>query len=76
LNILQIIFSLITLAIAGYGIITGNFEFQAYMILFLSLTMLVVGIKEIKKNNKAMGWLVIGVFAFLTFVYILRYMFR
>lgn len=66
--ILRILFSIITLALAGYGLITRNFEFQAYLILFLGLTMLVTGIQEFQQNNKLTGWLLIVVFAFSLFV--------
>lgn len=66
--ILQILFSIITLALAGYGLITKNFEFGTYMILFLGLTMLVMGIQEIQQNKKLTGWLLIVVFVFSLFV--------
>ncbi|EPD52151.1 hypothetical protein HMPREF1210_01504 [Paenisporosarcina sp. HGH0030] len=68
LMILRILFSIITLALAGYGLITRNFEFQAYLILFLGLAMLVTGIQEFQQNKKLTGWLLIGVFAFSLFV--------
>lgn len=66
--ILRILFSIITLALAGYGLITRNFEFQAYLILFLGLSMLVTGIQEFQQNKKLTGWLLIVVFAFSLFV--------
>lgn len=34
------------------------------MILFLGLTMLVLGLQEFKRNKKITGWMGIGVFAF------------
>lgn len=68
LMILRILFSIITLALASYGLITKNFEFGQYMILFLSLTMLVMGIQEIQQNKKVTGWLLLFVFAFSLFV--------
>ncbi len=68
LTVLRILFSIITVALAGYGLFTKNFEYQAYMILFLGLTMFVMGIQELKKNNKLIGWLLIAVFAFSLFV--------
>ena len=74
LKILQIIFSIIAMAFAGYGLITKDFQFQAYMMLFLGLTMLVLGLQEFKKNKKGTGWLLIGVFAFLMFVAIQSFM--
>ena len=68
LKILQILFSIIVLALAGYGLFTEDFRFQAYMILFLGLAMLVSGLQEFKKNNKITGWMLIGVFAFSVLV--------
>lgn len=70
LTILRVLLSIIVVAIAGYGLMTQNFEFQAYMFLFLGLVMLVSGIQEFQKDKKLMGWLLIAVFAFLQFVFI------
>lgn len=74
LKILQLIFSIIAVALAGYGLITKDFQFQAYMMLFLGLTMLCSGLQEFQKNKKGTGWLLIGVFAFLMFVAIQSFM--
>ena len=68
LKILQILFSIIVLALASYSLVTQDFQLQAYMILFLGLAMLVSGLQEFKKNNKITGWMLIGVFAFSIFV--------
>ena len=68
LKILHIIFSIITVAIAGYGLFTKDFQFQVYMFLFSGLTMLVLGLQEFKRNKKVTGWMLIGVFAFTIFV--------
>lgn len=68
LKILQLLFALITIALAVYGLITENYEFQAYLILFLGLTMLVGGIQEFQQNRKLTGWFLIVVFAFSLFV--------
>jgi len=68
LKILQILFSIIVLVLAGYGLFTKDFQFQAYTILFLSLTMLVLGIQEFKQNSKLVGGFLIGVFVFSMFV--------
>ncbi|OMC84495.1 hypothetical protein BK128_16520 [Viridibacillus sp. FSL H7-0596] len=70
LMILRILFSIIALALAGYGLITKNFEFQVYMILFLGLTMLVMGIQDFKKREKFTGLLFMIVFAFSLIVVI------
>ena len=74
LKILHILFSIITVAFAGYGLFTKDFQFQAYMILFLGLTMLVLGLQEFKRNNKVMGWILIGVFPFSIFAAIQSFM--
>ena len=68
LTILQILFSIIVVALAGYGLFTADFRFQVYMILFLGLTMLVMGLKEFNRNKKVSGWMLISVFAFSMFV--------
>ena len=74
LKILQILFSIITVALAGYGLVTQDFQFGAYMNLFLGLTMLVLGLQEFKRNKKITGWMLIGVFAFSIFVTIQSFM--
>ena len=74
LKTLQIIFSIITVAFAGYGLLTRDFQFQAYMMLFLGLTMLVLGLQEFKRNKKVTGWMLIGVFAFSIFAAIQSFM--
>ena len=74
LKIFQIIFSIITVALAGYGLFTKDFQFSAYMNLFLGLTMLVLGLQEFKRNKKFSGWLLIGVFAFSMIVVIQSFM--
>ena len=74
LKILQILFSIITVAFAGYGLFTRDFQFQAYMMLFLGLTMLVLGLQEVKRNKKVTGWMLIGVFAFSIFAAIQSFM--
>ncbi|WP_346726968.1 YczI family protein [Bacillus suaedae] len=45
-----------------------DFKFQPYMMLFLSLTMLVMGLREFKKGNKGSGVLGIVAFSFCFFV--------
>lgn len=68
LKILRILFSIITVALALYGLITGNFDYGAYMILFLGLTFLVMGLQEIQQTKNWSGWLCIAVFAFSLYV--------
>ena len=74
LKILQILFSIITVALASYGLITQDFQLGVYMILFLGLAMLFSGLQEFKKDKKVTGWMLIGVFAFLMFVAIQSFM--
>ena len=74
LKILHILFSIITVAFAGYGLFTKDFQFQAYMVLFLGLTMLLLGLQEFKRNKKFTGWMLIGVFAFSIFAAIQSFM--
>ena len=44
--------------------IRSNFQFHPYMMFFLSLMMLVIGLEEFKKERKAYGWLLVLVFLF------------
>lgn len=74
LMILIIVFSVIAGALAVYGLATQNFEYQAFMMLFLGLMMLVMGIQEIQKERKLIGWLLIVVFAFSLYVSIQSFM--
>jgi len=60
--ILKVIFSVIAALLAGYGLITKNFEFHSYAMFFLSLMMLVMGLEEFRKERKVMGWISIVVF--------------
>ncbi|WP_306421233.1 DUF3953 domain-containing protein [Halalkalibacter sp. APA_J-10(15)] len=69
--ILKVIFAVIAAFFAGYGLITKNFEFQLYMMFFLSLTMLVMGLEEFRKEQKVMGWISIGAFFFVLFASLL-----
>ena len=68
LKILRILFSIITIALALYGLITENLDYGAYMILFLGLTFLVMGVQEFQQAKKWSGWLCIAVFAFSLYV--------
>jgi len=65
---LQIILSIIGISLAGDGLITEDFKFQAYMMLFLGLSILVMGLREFQKGHKGYGWLSIVAFIFILFV--------
>lgn len=68
LQLLRILFSIITIAFGIYGLVTQDFKFQGAMMLFMGLTMLIMGIQAFKKNKKATGWLCIAVFIFSLYV--------
>lgn len=68
LMFLRIVFSVITIVLVAYGFITKNFEYQAYMTLFLGLALLVMGIQEIQQNRKKSGVVLIIVFALSLYV--------
>ncbi|MCJ0932071.1 YczI family protein [Virgibacillus halodenitrificans] len=68
LRILQFIFAVLGIAFATYGLITGNFQFQNYMMLSLGLMFLVMSIQEFKEDRKAYGWLLLVTSLFTLFV--------
>lgn len=68
LKILHIIFSIIVVSIAAYGLITHDYQMNFLMIFFLGLLMLILGIKEFQQDRKVYGWFLIGVFLFSIFV--------
>jgi len=68
LKILRYVLSLITLLYASYGVITRDFKFGDSMILFLGLTMLVLGLEEFKKERKFMGGFLLVVCLFSLYV--------
>nr|WP_026907259.1 YczI family protein [Paucisalibacillus globulus] len=67
LKILRIVFSIVTMGLAVYGLTTQNFEYGHVMILFLGLMMLVLGIEEFQKGKKRSGWLsiIVSLFAII-----------
>lgn len=67
LIILKVIFAVIAAFIGVYGLITKNFEFQSYMMFFLSLMILVMGLEEFRKERKFSGWVSIFAFLFVLF---------
>ncbi|WP_226673432.1 DUF3953 domain-containing protein [Rossellomorea aquimaris] len=70
LKVLHIMMSITVISLAGYGMITGDFTFQPFMILILSITMFVMGLREFQKGNKGYGWLgaVTCLFIFMVFI--------
>jgi apolipoprotein N-acyltransferase len=70
LKISRIILAVIVALIAGYGLFTGNFKFQTYMMFFLGLMLLVMGIDEFQKGRKGYGLISIVAFLFILFVFV------
>lgn len=66
---LRIVFAIITLVLAGYGLITGNSGVvSTYMMLFMGAMLLVMGISEIKNERKQIGFISIIVSLFVFYV--------
>lgn len=53
---------------ASYGVMTKDFRFSDIMILFLGLTMLVLGLEAFKKEQRGIGVFLIVVFLFSFYV--------
>lgn len=68
LMVFRVLFSVIVVVLASYGLITKSDEFSAYTTLFLGLMMLTMGIDEWQKKNKRMGAVLIVAFVFALFV--------
>jgi hypothetical protein len=68
LKILRYTLSVVVILFASYGLITKNFELQPFMIFFLGLMMLIMGLDEFRKKRTAFGWLFVVVFLFSLFV--------
>ncbi|MFC4024672.1 hypothetical protein ACFOUV_12785 [Oceanobacillus longus] len=66
LKIIRIILSVITLLLAGYGLLSDNFVLQSLMIFFLGLLILVMGIDEFNKGKKGFGYLCIAIAIFIS----------
>lgn len=68
LTMLRLLFALITMVLAVFGLITKNFDYQAYAFIFLGLMALVMGIQEMQKKKKMMGWF--SIIASVFFLYV------
>ena len=73
LKILRIILSVIVMALAGYSLITKNFEFMSYMMFFVGVLMLVTGVAELQAKRKINAISSILAATFLFFVAIYTY---
>lgn len=60
--------AIIVVLISAYGLITGDFTLQPFMMFFLGLLMLILGLKEIQQERKITGWFAIVTFLFILFV--------
>ena len=67
---IRLVSSVIVMALAGYGLITDNFEFMPYMLLFLGVFLLVTGVFELQTKRKTSA-----IFTILTaqFYFMLRF---
>ena len=77
LKTLRIVFAIITLVLASYGLITGNSGVVSpYMMLFMGAMLLVMGISEIKNERKQIGFISIIVSLFIFYVSIQGFLFN
>jgi len=74
LLILRYIFSIIAVFFAVYGLFTKNFE--PFMILFLALTFLIMGLEEFQKKRKIWGGVMIVVFLYSILVTVQAFLYR
>jgi len=66
---IRVIFSIITLALAGYGLVTQNFKFMPFMMFSLGVTMLMAGLMGLKRKPKSFwGYMNIAASLFVFFV--------
>ena len=68
LRILRYIFSVLGLILALYGLMTKDFSYSPYMIMFLGLMFFVISLETFKKEQKMYGWLYMVIFLFSLFV--------
>ncbi|MCG3420640.1 DUF3953 domain-containing protein [Oceanobacillus jordanicus] len=73
LTVFRFIFATVAILFAVYGLITGDFKFQPYMVFFLGLMMLVMGLEEFKNERKSYGVLLVIIFLLLLFVSVKGY---
>lgn len=68
-NVIRGIASIIVIALAGYSLVTQNFKYNFLMMFFLGVTLLMVGLLELKKGTKSIwGYLNIAVSFFVFYV--------
>ncbi|WP_313893263.1 hypothetical protein [Psychrobacillus sp.] len=65
LKTLRIILSIVGVVLAGFGLITKNFEFMPYLMLILGISILITGGIELQIDRKGFtGYMCIIVFMF------------
>ncbi|AWD68273.1 MULTISPECIES: DUF3953 domain-containing protein [Priestia] len=72
LKALQLIFSIITVGLALYMMLTHNDQFLSLLNILLGLTMLVLGAIEWQKRKKTSAWLLFFVALFSWFAGLYR----
>lgn len=68
LKILHFALSIIVIVIAVYSLMTDDFTYQLIMMFSLSGLMLVMGLRELQENRKAVGWMLVVTCLFVLFV--------
>lgn len=68
LKVSRIILALIVITMASYSLLTENHWLQPYMLFFLGLMMLVMGLEEFQRGRKAYGYLSLFASIFLLIV--------
>ena len=68
LKVSRVILAAIVIIMAGYGLLTENQLLQPYMLFFLGLMMLILGLEEFQKGRKVYGYLSLFVVMFLLIV--------
>ena len=68
LTILHILLTVLTLGLALFALLTQNFDYQYYTLLSMGLMILVMGIKELRKEKKGFAYFIILAAAFVLFV--------
>ncbi|GAB4074791.1 hypothetical protein GCM10028778_22940 [Barrientosiimonas marina] len=75
LKALRVISPIIVVVLAGYALITGNYIVMPYMMLFMGITFLVMGIAQIKEEGKLIGIFSIIVSIFVFYVSVQSFLF-
>ena len=73
LIVMRIILAIIVLVLSVYAMVTDNHELSPYMLFFLGLMMLVMGISEIRAKRKS--YAIIAILASIFVLYVAVYTF-